>query len=207
MTGIFSTEGGIYHFMTRLYQIMLLNILFILSCLPIVTIGAAVSSSYGTAFKMLEYKEKAIYKEFFMRFKRDFIPATVIWLGVLVTAVSCYALGPVLQTVIAGNKLIYFLVMLLLTIAALTVLYSFPLIARFENTIGSTMINALVLSLRHLAQSILIFLVTALLLVLPILVPKLFFGWLFLGWGLIFYVTARIFHSVFKKYEHKEDGK
>ena len=206
MSKIFSTEGKIYSGMQRIYQILLLNSIFIISCLPVVTIGAALASAYGTAYKMRDHSEGVLYKEYLRQLKLNMLPATKMWLLMLAAVGVGFWTFPYLQGYMVGNKLAYYLVMIVVTFLILMSLYLFPLIARFDNTLSGTIVNAMILSLKHLPQSIIVFFITiGGLIVVPIYFPKLLFAWLFTGIGTVIFINASILMNVFKKYDITEE--
>lgn len=207
MTKLFSTEGKIYSGMERIYQILLLNIIFVISCLPIITIGVATASAYGTAYKMITHSEGVLYKEYFRQLKVNAIPATKMWMLMLMTIGVGFLFFPYIQVFMIGNKIAYYLLMLLLTFLILMSLYVFPLIARFDKTIFGTIINAMILSLKHLPQSIIVFFITVGgIVIVPIFLPKLLFAWLFTGIGTVIYINANVLIKVFNKYDITEEG-
>ena len=57
MTNLFQPDGKLYNLLDRLYQLLVLNFLVILTCLPLVTIGAALTAAYGTAYRIAQHKE------------------------------------------------------------------------------------------------------------------------------------------------------
>ena len=62
---------------------MLLNILMLICCIPIFTIGASVTAMYYVAFKMVKNEEGYITKSFFKAFRENFRQATPVWLVML----------------------------------------------------------------------------------------------------------------------------
>ena len=85
-------------------------------------------------------------------------------------------------------------------------LYLFPLIARFDNSLSGTVVNAMILSFKHLPQSIIVFLITiGGVVIVPIYLPKLLFVWLFTGIGTVIFINANILMNVFKKYDITEE--
>lgn len=206
MQKIFSTEGKIYGGMERVYQVLLLNVVFILSCLPLLTIGAAITAAYGTAYKMTEHREGILYKTYWHQFKQNFLPATKMWLLIVGVITGILLALPYFRYFIIGNKIAYYLVMIGVTYFLLVNLYLFPLIARFENTLKATVINAMILSLKYLPISIILFFVTVGgIFVLPIYLPKLLFVWLFTGMGTVFFINAKLLLKVFNQYENIEE--
>ncbi|KAF1299099.1 hypothetical protein BAU15_00185 [Enterococcus sp. JM4C] len=207
MSKLFSTEGKIYSGMERIYQILLLNIIFVISCLPLITIGAALASAYGTAYKMTTHSEGVLYKEYLHQFKMNVVPATKAWLGIVALIAAGFWLFPYLQGYMVGNKIAYYVVMVLVTLVVLMSLYVFPLIARFQNTLSGTVVNAMILSLKHLPLSIIIFFITIIgTIIVPLYLPKLLFVWLFMGVGTVIYSNSTIFMKIFNRYEIVEEG-
>ncbi|SFH86226.1 DUF624 domain-containing protein [Pisciglobus halotolerans] len=206
MSKIFSTEGKIYSGMERIYQILLLNSIFIISCLPVVTIGVALASAYGTAYKMIDHSEGVLYKEYLRQLKLNMLPATKLWVLILAVIGAGFWTFPYVQSFMVGNKIAYYLTMVFITFLVLMSLYLFPLIARFDNSLSGTVVNAMILSFKHLPQSIIVFFITiGGVVIVPIYLPKLLFVWLFTGIGTVIFINANILMNVFKKYDIIEE--
>lgn len=203
MQKLFSTDGKIYSWMERFYQVLLLNIIFIITCLPLITIGAATAAAYGTTYKLIDHREGILYKEYLHQFKQNFIPATKAWFSMVFVVLGSIGVLPYIRPFIINNRIAYYLIMVLVALIILTTLYLFPLIARFENTVVNAAINAMILSLKHLSTSILLFFVTVGGIVLPFYVPKLFFAWLFVGVGMVFFINGKLLLRIFDRYENR----
>lgn len=203
MQKLFSTDGKIYSWMERFYQVLLLNIIFIITCLPLITIGAATAAAYGTTYKLIDHREGILYKEYLHQFKQNFIPATKAWFSMVFIILGSIGVLPYIRPFIINNRIAYYLIMVLVALIILTTLYLFPLIARFENTVVNAAINAMMLSLKHLSTSILLFFVTVGGIVLPFYVPKLFFAWLFVGVGMVFFINGKLLLRIFDRYENR----
>ena len=83
MGKIFSLDSPFVQFMNRVADIMWLNILFVICCIPVITIGASVTAMYYVTLKMVRNEESYITKSFFKSFKLNFKQATAIWLIIL----------------------------------------------------------------------------------------------------------------------------
>lgn len=201
MSQLFSTEGLVYRYMMRLYQLMLLNLLLILSCLPIVTIGAAITAAYGTAFRMQQHTEGNILHTFFYKFKEEWKRSSIVWLSVLGLLILTWFGYPMIRTLLFSSQISFYGGMLLLTISLLMLLYLFPLLARFENKLSAAVVHALVLSIKHIPYSIIVFLLSVGGIVFPLYLPKLFILWLFIGGGAVVYGSSLNFSKVFKGYD------
>ena len=85
MGGLFSIDNPFWQFVSRLLHILLLNLLWFVCSIPVVTIGAAATAVYSVTLKMVRNQEGYIIKSFFKAFRDNFRQATVIWL-ILLTA-------------------------------------------------------------------------------------------------------------------------
>ena len=77
-------DGRVMSFLARLGDMFILNILYVVCCIPIITIGAATTALYYNTLKMAENRESYVWKEFLRTFKENFKQATVIWMIILV---------------------------------------------------------------------------------------------------------------------------
>ena len=79
---IFSSDGWFPRFFGTLGDIIIVNILFILCSIPIVTMGASMSAMYFTLLKKQRTGENGgVVKLFFKGFKDNFKQSTISWLG------------------------------------------------------------------------------------------------------------------------------
>lgn len=142
--------------MSRVADLLLLNILFLLTSVPVITIGAASTALYTVCFRFETDREAGVVRSYFRAFRDNFKQATIIWLIVLLcggtaccNAYLFYSLGGALRY--AG-----LLFPLLFALALLAGSYAFPLLSQFDNGVMATLKNALALSLGYLPRSILI---------------------------------------------------
>lgn len=189
MRSLFSLDSPVMQALSRLYDLMLLNVLFLITCIPIVTIGAASAALYTVCFRLGTYREDGIFKPYFRAFRDNFKQATGLWLILLLwgSASGVNALLFYQQTGVLRWAVVLFvgLFVLALMIAA----YTFPLLSRFRNGSRATVKNALLLSVGYLPRS----LVMVVLNVLPfgLLVFHLYlFLQLSLLWLAIYFVAA-----------------
>ena len=73
-------NGKLYFIISKVTDLVILNVLYLLCCIPIVTIGAATTGLYYVALKMAENSEAYIFRSFMKSFKENFRQATVIWM-------------------------------------------------------------------------------------------------------------------------------
>lgn len=205
MRFLFDLESPVMKFLSRLADIMILNVVFLLTCLPIFTVGAAVTALYDVVFRMDTEREGKLFATYFRSFRVNFKPATAIWLVLLLfgaaTVVNMARLSEI------GGTLGYLLTaatMLVLVILMMVFSYAFPLLSQFDNSAKGTAKNALLLSVAYLPRS-LVLLVTncfpwALMIVNLYTFAQMSLLWLFLYFSAAAYFNSRVLNKVFKPY-------
>ena len=162
MRSLFSPDSKIYALLSRLADLMLLNLAFILTCLPIFPIGAALTALYSVAFRMGTPEEGGTVREYFRAFKSNFRIGTVMWLILLAIFVVCGV-----DLAIAGSsegflKDIRFVFWIVILVAMFVSTYAFPLASRFDNKPLITLKNGLLLSIAYFPRSLVMLLVNLL---------------------------------------------
>ena len=198
----FDVDSPLMSFLNRIADLVILNILFILCCLPVVTAGAAFTALHYVCYKIVREEDGYIVRDFFKGFRQNFRQATLMWLLFLMflllvgtDMVLMRNTGQSFPTLL--RYLIYGGVLVVWAIS----LYAFPLQARFENPVPQTLKNAALLVIgafpRTLAMMVVmlfpfLLLVTSLRL-LPVVV--------LLGFSGAVYACAALYAPVFKRIE------
>ncbi len=203
---MFNLDGKFFGVLSRLADLVILNILFWMCCLPVVTIGASITALYAVTKKMAEDREGYIFKGFFVAFKDNFRQSTIMWLILLVPVVIVSVDLHISNLMKAGIAQTFFKGFLLLAwlLIVFEMIYAFALQSTFENTVKNTLKNALLISLVHTPQS----LVMAFLALSPF-IALLYFGEFF-GTELLVilliwfsgtaYLNSLMLIKIFKKY-------
>lgn len=201
-------SGKIFDGLSRLGDMFILNLIYVISCIPVITIGAATTALYYTTLKMAENQESYVWRDYWKAFKMNFRQATVIW---FIEFAACVAV--ILDFLIAGGlstqlgTVIAIMTVIVAVFLALLGLYVFPLLARFENSIMKTMKNAVLIAIRHLPSTILIALIHG----LPLLVAFVSIEAFVKGFVVIMifavsplaYLESRLFVRIFYRYYPK----
>ena len=161
-------------FLTKICDLLFLNLLFILTCATVVFSGTGITALYTVTLKMIQRKEYTPLKGFARAAHDNFIPSVpatiLLFLDGALIAYLCYVLY-------ADALLISPELFVLLAIAAilLTAVLSwlFPLLAGFDNTFLHHLTNAAKLALANLPVTCLVTLVNLLPLLLALLFPRL----------------------------------
>lgn len=160
MKGVFGIDGPVVAFLSRVMDIMILSILWLVCCLPIVTIGPSTAAMYYVAMNMATNTDNGIVKSFFRSLKRNMKQGAAITLLLLVVAAILYFDYSVASGMEGFIGTVLGIVFVILTVCVLcTIFYAFPLLAKFENTIANTLKNAFWLALQRLPLTALLFLI------------------------------------------------
>ena len=96
MDNLFRYDNKFFEALGKISNTVILNLLCIVSCIPIITIGASVTATYFVAMQIVKDEESYIIKEFIKRFKENFIISTKIWIIMMIIGVVLAALATVL---------------------------------------------------------------------------------------------------------------
>ena len=184
MNRLFNMDNGLFRGISKLVDCIWLSFIFIITCIPIFTVGASLTALYYTVQKSLKNDRGYIGSEYWHAFKTNFKQSTIAWLIVLIVGiVFSWDLRIMRALDAAGNPLgkVYVLFGVLLALEMIWASYLFPYIARFENNLRSIMKNAALMAILNLPKTIIIFIylvVTGVILyVMPIailLMPSVF---------------------------------
>lgn len=201
MQKVFSIESGLFPILAKIFDLLILNIVFLIGCLPIVTIGASLTALYSVTLKMVRNEESHVVKDFWSGFKKNLKQSTIIWLGALFLLAAFVFFA---QSILRNTSVILFPLLLLVTVSLLSFMYVFPMIAKFENTSFHIIKNACLISFHNTAYSIVLFIITILIVaIIPIFIPKLLFIWLFLSFSVSAFVKSFLFEKIFNNYIKK----
>lgn len=194
----------------RAADFIILNILWILCSIPIVTIGASTTALYTVMLKLVKNEEGYIVKGFFKAFKENFRQSTVMELIFLVPSfilIVDFSALKLMPGKMASYMGVFLFVMGCLLIC--TAVYAFALQARFVNTIKNTLKNAVILVFAKLpftavllvtvAGPVIVTFLNGQTLVIGILI------WLFGGVAVVTWLQAIILRHIFKKLEEQPE--
>lgn len=183
-----------------------LNIAFVLTSLPIFTIGASLSALYAMCIRLQENEEETVWAGYFHEFKRSFKQATIAWLIILACLFVFWGEYTMINTVGGGLGQFYTIVLIIeLALFAMFVPFLFPLIARYNNSLKMMFANAFMLSVRNLwswAKVVLAWFVPIYICVrYPFIFISIWYLWLLIIFGAIAWGTSHTIRAVFKKTE------
>lgn len=204
MNKFFCQSGWLYRFLDRLWDLIILNILFILTCIPFVTIGASVSALYSVTMKGVRLEDSYLIHSYLTAFKKNLKKGTIIW--ILLTAVWII-LGVDIFLIGKNNGFLVFLGGVAGTVWVLISLYVFQFQAYYENSVQNTILNAFVASIKFFpltVQLIGIFLLPILILFLLCAFFSTYISWfcsifIFIGFSGLAWVSSFLYRKMVDK--------
>lgn len=211
MGKLFNMDNGIFAVLGKMADLMILNVVFLITCIPIITIGPAVTGLYTVTLKMVKNEESYIIRSYLAAFKANLKKSIVLG---LIVGVMILILISDFWIVLTHTGISWSLLSIaLIAIAFFTILlisYVFPVQAKFENSIINILKNSFLIALAHLP-------ISAAVVVLNCVFPlcfmmgtyqTLFYALLIysvIGFGLVAYLNSMMLVGVFEKYYPKEE--
>ena len=206
MDKIFNLESPFMRVLSRITDLVWLNILTMICCIPVVTIGAALTAQHYVVLKMVRDEEGYVAQSFFKSFKSNLKQATCIWLIFLVFiamfAVDIYIF---LYSGMEFPKPMVVIVCAFAVVVLMVGTYVFPVLSKFDNTVKNTILNAFKIAIVNLPKTVVMMILcvtpTIMLMFSLRTVPIVFL----LGFSGIAYLCAMIYSGIFKKFEPEEE--
>lgn len=195
---LFDPENSFWEFMTNMTHVLFVGLIWIMCCIPIITIGASTTALYDYTLKVASDKESYVVNSFFKSFANNFIKSTILWVlmflvtvFLVVDAYVCLNMGTAL-----GNFL-FFAILGIGILCLITCLYIFPVLAFFQTDIKKTIQSAFVMGIGNLPLTILIIMILGFAGFVTYTAPYLAFALP----GFAVYVSSFYYLSVFRKYK------
>ena len=201
----FSVDSPLYRFLSKFLDVLKLNFLWLLFSIPVVTAGASTVAAMSVALKMTDDEEGYIGKSFVKAFKENWKQGTALWLITVVAAYAVY-LDFQLFEAVEGNPMIFLIVGIVSTVLVIVALiYSYPLVARYENTLLHTIQNSIDISRHYFGRTCMLVVIVFLeFLLFQFNSTMMFFG-ILIGPGFVIFTIAAFSKRVFQQIE-KEPG-
>jgi len=159
MDRFFNTDNAVMRVLAKIFDIGWLSIVYVLFCIPIVTIGAATTSLYYVGAKVLRKDRSYVWTEFWRSFKQNFIPATIMWVmfaaayGLLYFNINMVGLTDA-ESQYGGYLAGAYIA--LGVIVACVMSYAFCVLYRFDMKVGKLFRFFLYLAFRHFLHTLLL---------------------------------------------------
>ena len=198
MSNIFNPDSRFTHYINKFSDLVTLNLWFVLTGIPVFTIGASATAMHYVLLRIYRDElEYSVTRNYFQAFKQNFRQATVIWIIYVTFAALLFAdLFFMTNPGFLRILLIIASILLLLSLSWVFVLQS-----RYANPVHATIRNAVVFSVMHPIDTILMCALMLLPLLLLIGKPSTIPIVIICGFSLAGIIRAMIYGKVFSQNE------
>lgn len=187
--------------MGKVCDMILLDILTLVLCLPVVTIGPALTALFYVTMKIVRDEEGYVFRGFFKSFKQNFVQGFLLELIVAAAALILYFDIRVVNNWMTENnslliRLLFFALIGFALICTVTVVYIFPVLAKFDNPTKKVLVNSVMMAVRHLPNSVLMVVVIVAAGVSVYIYPIMIFFVI----GLAAFINSVILRRIFDNY-------
>lgn len=205
MKDVFDFNNPVMSFLSKQADLMILNVITLICCVPIVTVGASLSSMYYVLLRLRQEETSFVTKDFFHAFRQNLKQGIILWIlylaAIIALAAEYYLIFvariPELVEVRYGVYLFTALVLISLT-------WSFVLLSQHNNSFGRVIINSYFIGFTHFVRTIMMALLMmspiALILIYPAATPII----LVIGITLPCYLQTFFFIKVFEDLERHQ---
>ena len=205
MGAIFNLDNPVWNFMGKVADLVILNLLAIVCSIPVFTIGASWTAMYFVTIRMVRKEESYVIRDFFRSFRENFKQATVIWLISLI-AIGIFAGDIIIYRMIPEQipKALMIAVLVLAYLVLGTIIYVFPMLSRYHNTIKGTIKNAFLVSVVNIPYTIIFVLLMSIPFIMAVFLIEMAPFVIMVGFSLPAYVASIFWVRMFRKFEPKE---
>jgi uncharacterized membrane protein YesL len=174
MKGLFSIEGVIYKIMTMIYQLVILNLLWCVASIPVITVGASTTALFYVVGKIARKEEVHEFRDFIKSFKNNFKQATCIWLILCAAYSMIFTNLSFLEQYSSMGGLMLVVQLPVLAMVAIVTVFVFPILSRYESDTMVIIKVSWILGLKHIFSCLASLGIIAAAALMTRLVPSLF---------------------------------
>lgn len=191
----FNSQNPLWQVMNTVFDLFVLNTLWLICCIPVVTIGPATTAAYYALIQRARGEQLEIHKDFFRSFKQNLKQGMLI--GVILTLIGAFLAVDIYMCRVSGKGVFTFFLFffgVIFLFWAMTTLYTFPILAKFERKTKEIFIWAFTLSIKNIFNTLLMLFV----IVTGLWLCKILPGLIFIMFGLVTQYCATVFAGIFK---------
>lgn len=197
MKGLFNIEGVIYKIMTMIYQLVILNLLWCVASIPVITVGASTTALFYVVGKIVRKEEVHEFRDFIKSFKNNFKQATCIWLILCAAYLMIYTNLSFLEHYSSMEGLMLVVQLPVLAMVAIVTVFVFPLLSRYESNVMAIIKVSWILGIKHIFSCLASLAIIAAAAFMTSLVPALFLMIFISSAALGIYM---VFNKILEKY-------
>ncbi len=198
----FNLDSPVMQALGKMADLMWLNLLTLICCIPIVTAGASLTAMNYMALKIVRNEECYITRGFFKSFRDNLKQATLIWL--LIVFVVAVLVGDFVIIRYSGLSFPKFLQIVIIAVGllfAFMVTFVFPVLAKFDNTVRRTIKNAFLMSIMQFPKTILMIILYVIPPIVFVYVPQAIPVVFLFGLSLPAWLSAKLYNKFFQRLE------
>lgn len=192
------SNSPVIAFLNKMTDLILLNVLWLLCCLPVFTAGAATTAAYYVSITSIRCGDGYVIKRFFGSFKKNFLQITPIWLVILFFSLIMTA--DMLFWYRQGNafgKTMFIISGVVAFLFFIWILWIFPVFAKLDGKTGELLKNAVAFAIGYLPYTAIILVITGVVMYANLVSLVANSIMLFVGFAVLFYVQSFFFYRVF----------
>jgi uncharacterized membrane protein YesL len=156
---LFDVDGPLYRFLSRFWDVIKLNFLWLIFSLPVVTFGASTAAAFSVTLKMVDDQEGYIFRDFWKAFRENLKQGSLLGLLFLAALYSVYLDAQITAAALRYEGLFLAGTLIIAAVFGVPFVYAFALQARYENTIFRTLSNSRRLCFRYFLRTLLMVLI------------------------------------------------
>ena len=198
----FNMESPVFRFLETMTDFIVLNVIFLCTCIPVITIGPAVCALFSVTLQEAREEHGYMVRPYLQALKANFKSAFQLSLIYAAAgAVLLFNLVFWIQYDTLAGKLVFLILVFCSFIYLFSLCYGMALNARFENTVRRTLKNSILIALSNMKYSVVLLLLLALSVTLYCMSGACRIFFIIFGFAFISYCQAYILVKVFEKYE------
>ena len=207
MNKLFNLDNPVFQIIARVADLIMLGLICLVCCVPLVTIGPAVSALFKAVYDLTLERGGGAVKNYFRAFRDNWKQALGGWLLALLGMVSLVCDWLLLKLYFEGTvyTILAWMVLILVLLLLGLLCYLFPLISRYNNTFWEHVRNAFILEIRYFHKTLLMVLILMLPLLmftfLPFVLIYTLLFWILLFPGFSMQANAYLIRPIFEKLE------
>jgi uncharacterized membrane protein YesL len=206
MSNLFNMDNPVFTAIGKICDLFLLSVVWILLCLPLITIGPANTAIYYATVKVIRKDRGYLMREFFKSFKLNFkkgaIIGIILTLASVILAFDIYWAKANMSNMPKYGSILFGVFIALAFFVVCIIIYAFPILSRFDMTIKQLIKASAFMAAKHFPSSLVMLLINAVCIVAGIWFQILILILPALDVLLISFVMERIL----KKYTPKSEG-
>lgn len=198
MGKIFDMDGSLYKLLTVAYNLIIINVLLIVTSLPIVTIGISITAAFSI-LKESKNGQSLIsvkrYIYYIKKYSRISIKLLMLQVGILAFFVP-------LILIFSSVSFVQLLLIILLSVSMLVMSWTYVLVSQKQLDIKSAVSLSGFIALKLSAYSVIFFLIPIFALIVPVFIPAIIYPYVFFIFSLPIYLQLFIAELVIDKIEN-----